>query len=157
MRRFAACLLATAIAAATGGALAQTSPMTPDITGKPFVASDAANDYIKREVMIPMRDGVKLHTVIVLPKGARNAPMVLTRTPYNASGRTERMASPHMKDLLAQGDDVFVEGGYIRVIQDVRGKYGSEGDYVMTRPLRVRSIPARWTMPPMPGTPSTGW
>ena len=51
-----------------------------------------------------MRDGVKLHTVIVLPKAARNAPMVLTRTPYNASGRTERMASPHMKDLLAQGD-----------------------------------------------------
>ncbi|GAE53041.1 hypothetical protein XPR_3856 [Xanthomonas arboricola pv. pruni MAFF 301420] len=136
MRRFSACLLATAIAAATGSALAQTSPMTPDITGKPFVASDAANDYIKREVMIPMRDGVKLHTVIVLPKGARNAPIVLTRTPYDASWRTERLASPHMKDLLFAGDDVFVEGGYIRVFQDVRGKYGSEGEYVMTRPLR---------------------
>ncbi|WP_407366712.1 CocE/NonD family hydrolase [Xanthomonas campestris] len=136
MRRFAACLLATAIVAATGSALAQTSPMTPDITGKPFVAGDAANDYVKREVMIPMRDGVKLHTVIVLPKGARNAPIVLTRTPYDASGRTERLASPHMKDLLSAGDDVFVEGGYIRVFQDVRGKYGSEGDYVMTRPLR---------------------
>ncbi|MCF5925477.1 glutaryl-7-ACA acylase, partial [Xanthomonas perforans] len=64
MRRLAACLLATAIAAATGSAWAQTSPMTPDITGKPFVAADASNDYIKREVMIPMRDGVKLHTVI---------------------------------------------------------------------------------------------
>jgi len=37
-------------------------------------------DYIKRDVMIPMRDGVKLHTVIVLPKGAHNAPMLLTRT-----------------------------------------------------------------------------
>ncbi|MCL1525405.1 CocE/NonD family hydrolase [Xanthomonas nasturtii] len=136
MRHFAACLLATAIVAATGSALAQTSPMTPDITGKPFVAGDAANDYIKREVMIPMRDGVKLHTVIVLPKGAKHAPIVLTRTPYDASGRTERLASPHMKDLLSAGDDVFVEGGYIRVFQDVRGKYGSEGDYVMTRPLR---------------------
>lgn len=136
MRRLAACLLATAIAAATGTAMTQTSPMTPDITGKPFVAADASNDYIKREVMIPMRDGVKLHTVIVLPKGARNAPIMLTRTPYDASGRTERLASPHIKDLLSAGDDVFVEGGYIRVFQDVRGKYGSEGDYVMTRPLR---------------------
>ncbi|MEF9417945.1 CocE/NonD family hydrolase [Xanthomonas citri] len=140
MRRLATCLLATAIAtaiaAASGSAWAQTSPMTPDITGKPFVAADASNDYIKREVMIPMRDGVKLHTVIVLPKGAKNAPIVLTRTPYDASGRTERLASPHMKDLLSAGDDVFVEGGYIRVFQDVRGKYGSEGDYVMTRPLR---------------------
>ncbi|KAB7763602.1 CocE/NonD family hydrolase [Xanthomonas maliensis] len=136
MRRLAACLLATAVAAVIGGTCSQTLPMTPDITGKDFLAPTEANDYIKREVMIPMRDGVKLHTVIVLPKGAHNAPMMLTRTPYNASGRTERIASPHMKDLLAQGDDVFVEGGYIRVFQDVRGKYGSEGDYVMTRPLR---------------------
>ena len=117
-------------------AYAQTSPMTPDITGKQFVAPTEANDYVKREVMIPMRDGVKLHTVIVVPKHAHNAPMLLTRTPYDADGRAERSASPHMKDLLPQGDDVFVEGGYIRVFQDIRGKYGSEGDYVMTRPLR---------------------
>jgi len=134
MRRPLLCVavLSLAIAQAT----AQTSPMAPDITGKKFVAPTDAYDYVKREVMIPMRDGVKLHTVIVIPKGAHNAPIVLTRTPYNASGRTERSNSPHMKDLLAQGDDVFVEGGYIRVIQDIRGKYGSEGDYVMTRPLR---------------------
>ncbi|MFC6841668.1 CocE/NonD family hydrolase [Xanthomonas theicola] len=110
--------------------------MTADITGKAFVAPTAANDYVKREVMIPMRDGVKLHTVIVAPKGAHDAPILLTRTPYNASGRAERLASPHMKDLLPQGDDVFVDGGYIRVFQDIRGKYGSQGDYVMTRPLR---------------------
>jgi uncharacterized protein len=50
-----------------------------------------ARDYVKREVMIPMRDGVKLHTVIVYPKGITNAPIVLTRTPYNASGRANRM------------------------------------------------------------------
>ena len=42
-----------------------------------------------------------------------------------------------MRDLLPQGDEVFVDGGYIRVFQDIRGKYGSEGDYVMTRPLRA--------------------
>ncbi|WP_295918194.1 CocE/NonD family hydrolase [uncultured Xanthomonas sp.] len=137
MRRLAPCLLAAAVAlATTGTAFAQTAPMTPDITGKPFVAPTAANDYVKREVMIPMRDGVKLHTVIVLPKGAHGAPMLLTRTPYDASGRARRLASPHMRDLLPQGDEVFVDGGYIRVFQDIRGKYGSEGDYVVTRPLR---------------------
>ena len=95
-------------------------------------------DYIKRDVMIPMRDGIKLHTVIVLPKGAKNAPMLLTRTPYNATAQTSQAASSHLGPILYGYDnptDVIVEGGYIRVIQDVRGKYGSEGDYVMNRPL----------------------
>ena len=86
--------------------------------------------------MIPMRDGVKLYTVIVVPKGAKGAPILLTRTPYNAAGRTERAESPRMLATLPQGDEVFVTDGYIRVFQDVRGKYGSEGDYVMTRPLQ---------------------
>jgi uncharacterized protein len=93
-------------------------------------------DYAKRDVMIPMRDGVKLHTVIVVPKGARNAPILLSRTPYNASARAARNNSPHMLAILPQGDDVFAADGYIRVFQDIRGKYGSEGDYVMTRPVR---------------------
>src|SRR5258708_20707130 len=86
--------------------------------------------------MIPMRDGVKLHTVIVVPKGAKHAPILLTRTPYNASNRTARNNSQHMIAILPQGDEVFVSGGYIRVFQDVRGKYGSEGNYEMTRPVR---------------------
>src|SRR5713226_8565936 len=113
----------------------QTPPLTPDIPAK-FDAPLSAYDYVKRDVMIPMRDGVKLHTVIILPTGARNAPILLTRTPYNASKRTERNASPHMLATLPQGDEVFVTDGYIRVFQDVRGKYKSEGDYVMTRPVR---------------------
>jgi uncharacterized protein len=103
---------------------------------KTFTAPTAGQDYIKREAMIPMRDGVKLYTVIVLPKGARNAPILLTRTPYNASARAARNNSEHMLAELPQGDEVFVQGGYIRVFQDVRGKYKSEGDYVMTRPVR---------------------
>src|SRR6267142_3502604 len=114
---------------------AQTPPLTPDIPAR-FETPTASYDYVKRVVMIPMRDGVKLHTVIVIPKGARNAPIILTRTPYNASKRTERNESPHMLALLPEGDEVFVSYGYIRVFQDVRGKYGSEGEYVMTRPLR---------------------
>jgi putative CocE/NonD family hydrolase len=103
---------------------------------KTFTGPTAGQDYIKREAMIPMRDGVKLYTVIVLPKGAANAPILLTRTPYNASGRASRSNSEHMVALLPEGDEVFVQGGYIRVFQDVRGKYKSEGDYVMTRPVR---------------------
>ena len=88
--------------------------------------------------MIPMRDGVKLHTVILVPKGAKNAPILLTRTPYNATALTSHAQSSHLGPILEGYDnatDVIVEGGYIRVVQDVRGKYGSEGDYVMNRPL----------------------
>ncbi|HEX6504544.1 MAG TPA: CocE/NonD family hydrolase, partial [Terriglobales bacterium] len=95
--------------------------------------------YVRREVMIPMRDGVKLHTVILIPKGARNAPMLLTRTPYNANNQTNHADSPFLGPTLEGYDnaaDIIVEDGYIRVVQDVRGKHGSEGDYVMTRPMR---------------------
>jgi putative CocE/NonD family hydrolase len=95
-------------------------------------------DYTRREVMIPMRDGVRLHTVILVPKGAKNAPILLTRTPYNADELTGRAASSHLGPTLWGYDnatEVIVEGGYIRVVQDVRGKYNSEGDYVMNRPL----------------------
>ena len=115
--------------------LAAQQQATSDIP-KTFAVPLAGYDYVKREVMIPMRDGVKLHTVIVVPKDARNAPILLTRTPYDASKRAARNNSPHMLATLPQSDEVFVAGGYIRVFQDVRGKYGSEGDYLMTRPVR---------------------
>ncbi|HXR39230.1 MAG TPA: CocE/NonD family hydrolase [Terracidiphilus sp.] len=88
--------------------------------------------------MIPMRDGVKLYTVILVPRGARNAPILLTRTPYSAAQLTSHAASSHLGPILYGYDnatDVIVEGGYIRVVQDIRGKYGSEGDYVMNRPI----------------------
>jgi putative CocE/NonD family hydrolase len=95
-------------------------------------------DYARRDVMIPMRDGVKLHTVILVPKGAKNAPLLLTRTPYDATALTSHAHSSHLGPSLHGYDnalEVILEGGYIRVVQDVRGKYGSEGDYVMNRPL----------------------
>jgi putative CocE/NonD family hydrolase len=95
-------------------------------------------DYVRRVEMIPMRDGVKLHTVILVPKGAKGAAILLTRTPYDADALTNHAASAHLGPTLSGYDnatEVILEGGYIRVIQDVRGKYGSEGDYVMTRPL----------------------
>jgi uncharacterized protein len=98
-------------------------------------------DYERREVMIPMRDGVKLYTVILVPRSAtkaKTAPILLTRTPYSADELTNRAHSSHLGPTLWGYDnatEVIVEGGYIRVVQDVRGKYGSEGDYVMNRPL----------------------
>jgi uncharacterized protein len=96
-------------------------------------------DYERREVMIPMRDGVKLHTVILVPRGAHSAPILLTRTPYDADELTTHETSSHLGPSLWGYDnatEVILEDGYIRVVQDVRGKYGSEGDYVMNRPLR---------------------
>jgi uncharacterized protein len=104
-----------------------------DIPAK-FVKPDSQNDYIKRVEMVPMRDGVKLYTVIVIPKNAKHAPIVLTRTPYNAKKRAERNDSPSMLSLLPLADENYVRAGYIRVYQDIRGKYGSEGPYEMTRP-----------------------
>ena len=93
-----------------------------------------APDYDKRVVMVPMRDGVKLYTVIVVAKGAKDAPIVLTRTCYNAAARAERAKSAKMIEMLPLSDEDFVKNGYIRVYQDVRGKYGSEGPYLMTPP-----------------------
>jgi hypothetical protein len=112
----------------------QTSPIAPDIPDR-FDAPTASYDYVKRDVMIPMRDGVRLHTVIVVPKAARNAPMLLTRTPYNASARAQRNRSPHIVSTLPLFDELFAADGYIRVYQDIRGLHRSEGQWVLNRPL----------------------
>ena len=116
-----------------------TYPELPSETPASLEPVTDSFDYIKRDVMIPMRDGVRLHTVIVVPKGAEAAPILLTRTPYDATALTSHAQSAHLGPILTGYDnatDLIVEGGYIRVVQDVRGKYGSEGDYVMNRPLR---------------------
>ena len=133
-----ACILsAVAFAAAPAG---QTSAkVTPDMiqTGSDIPANwvqpQGNFDYVKRDVMIPMRDGVKLHTVIVIPKGGHDLPILLERTPYNASGMAPNN-SPHMTEAVWSGGRDWAADGYILVWQDIRGKYGSEGKYVMTRP-----------------------
>ncbi|HXY16533.1 MAG TPA: CocE/NonD family hydrolase [Terriglobales bacterium] len=120
---------------------AQTAPSSnqlPSETPSTFVSVTESFDYVRREVMIPMRDGVRLHTVILVPRGAKRAPILLTRTPYDAKALTTHAHSSHLGPTLEGYDnatEVILGGGYIRVVQDVRGKYGSEGDYVMTRPL----------------------
>ncbi len=130
-------LLFVAVLAFATPTTAQT-PTLPNETPAKFEPTNDGFDYVRREVMIPMRDGVKLYTVILVPKGAKKAPILLTRTPYSANELTTRTNSSHLGPSLYGYDnatDVIVEGGYIRVVQDIRGKYGSEGEYVMNRPL----------------------
>src|SRR5262245_59852003 len=116
-----------------------TYPALPSEIPAKFEPTNHGFDHTKRDEMIPMRDGVKLHTVILIPKGANQAPILLTRTPYDADKLTGHADSAHLGPVLSGYDnatDVIIEGGYIRVVQDVRGKHGSEGDYVVNRPLR---------------------
>src|SRR6516162_3357749 len=111
----------------------------PSETPAKFEPTRYGFDHVRREVMVPMRDEVKLHTVILVPKGAKGAPILLTRTPYDANKLTSHAESAHLGPVLSGYDnamEVIVEGGYIRAVQDVRGKHGSEGDYVVNRPLR---------------------
>jgi putative CocE/NonD family hydrolase len=138
---------AIAVLALTGppfAAIAQNEPAKPQYPNYPsetpqaLQPATASFDYARREAMIPMRDGVRLHTVILVPKGAQHAPVLLTGTPYSADQLTTHVPSAHLGPTLYGYDnatDVIVEGGYIRVIEDIRGKYGSEGDYVMNRPI----------------------
>jgi putative CocE/NonD family hydrolase len=84
--------------------------------------------------MVPMRDGVKLFTRIHAPKNQNGTlPIIFLRTPYGIDGRAERQFKAYLRDL--------VDDGYIFVSQDIRGRYKSEGQFVMTRPPRDRSDP----------------
>ena len=124
-----------ALAAVAQQAPAQVTPMTPEMNpGYQYTRPDA--DYIRKTVMIPMRDGVKLFTVIVMRKRTSNGPILLSRTPYNANKTTMRIQSPHIIDMLPVMDAEFVNDGYIRVYQDVRGRSKSEGQFVMNRPIK---------------------
>lgn len=115
------------IAALAAPIAAQTDPMTPDKVDVYDPARPQA-DYVRKEVMIPMRDGVKLFTVIVMRKGTSHGPILLTRTPYDAGKATSRNRSQKIEEILPVMDADFVNDGYIRVYQDVRGLHGSEGD-----------------------------
>ena len=95
-----------------------------------------ARDYEIREVMIPMRDGMALHTVIILPLGASDAPILLTRTPFDASRRAANRDAPTRLELLQPGEALFASDAYIRVFQDIRGTGRSQGDPSVARLVR---------------------
>jgi uncharacterized protein len=123
-------------AASAGMALdsPRVTPMTPDVVDKYEQVLPSA-DFIRREVMVPMRDGTKLYTVVVMKKGTEKGPILLSRTPYDAHHETHRVASQRIVDILEVMDAEFAEDGYIRVYQDIRGLHRSEGAYIMNRPL----------------------
>ncbi|WP_428377513.1 CocE/NonD family hydrolase [Lichenicoccus sp.] len=132
-------LAALSLLAVAAAAPAPTAtPALPSELASHFQPQEQSFDYSRRIVMIPMRDGVHLRTVILIPRGAAHAPILLTRTPYDALEKVSENPSSSLAGVLGDGDVVdrlVTEDGYIRVLQDVRGKHGSEGDYVMTRPL----------------------
>lgn len=140
-RRITLALLVSSIAAAFSPAHAAGQPpgVTADMvqngTDIPakWQARTADADYTRQEVMIPMRDGVKLHTVILIPHGAKGLPMLLERTPYNA-GEFSKAAVPRLREAVSTANREWVDDQYIIVHQDIRGQYGSQGKYVMTRP-----------------------
>ena len=91
--------------------------------------------YTARIAEIPMRDGVTLHTEILIPSGASQPmPFLLRRTPYGVG-----TASPKM---LTGGYRELAEDGYIFVMQDIRGRFRSQGTFVMQRPLRGADAPS---------------
>jgi putative CocE/NonD family hydrolase len=128
-------LLSLLSLAAPGAASEAVPPSVSEIPAA-FTPKTESFDYARRDEMVAMRDGVKLRTIILVPKGARNAPILLARTPYNAAERMSRVSSPRFLSVAPTMMDTAAEAGYILAYQDVRGKHGSEGDYVMNRPLR---------------------
>ena len=92
-------------------------------------AKPARVPFTRTEAMIPMRDGVRLHTVILTPQTqSEPLPILMTRTPYGVNEWDS--------DTLNAAFREFVADGYIFVFQDIRGKFESEGQFVMVRPPR---------------------
>jgi hypothetical protein len=92
-------------------------------------APNPADRFEVSDVMIPARDGVKLHAVIFTPRDhAGPLPIILSRTPYGIEGSAGNF-NAYLKALADEG--------YIFVFQDIRGKFGSEGTFVMQRPARA--------------------
>jgi len=98
--------------------------------------TDSIHYYKKSEVMIPMRDGIKLHTVIFSPVDAKLAvPVLLKRTPYGANPGIIASDSTLSVSFFGTNLGSMLAEGYFLVIQDIRGKYQSEGTMQIHQPL----------------------
>src|ERR1700745_3142230 len=90
-----------------------------------------SKEYTRSEAMVPMRDGVKLHVVILRPAGSESGgeplPFLMERTPYGTDNSTSRSVNVGKPELAASG--------YIFVFCDIRGRYQSEGQFVMNRAI----------------------
>jgi putative CocE/NonD family hydrolase len=113
------------------------------VAGVMLAASCAPNgtntdpEFTKQQVMIPMRDGIRLNTEIFVPDDASEPlPILFTRTPYGLRHDDEGLHTSLTSSYAA-----LVEDGYIFVFQDIRGRYESEGEFVMLRPPRSSDDP----------------
>jgi uncharacterized protein len=85
-------------------------------------------EYTREEVMIPVRDGINLHAVILRPKdGTAPLPFLMERTPYGVDNNTPESINSRVPE--------FASSRYIFVFEDIRGRYKSEGTFVMSRPI----------------------
>ena len=132
--KLAASLLPLLAMAAAPPPSAPVTAMTPDVVASYDQVMPWA-DFVRREVRIPMRDGTKLYTVVVMKKGTRNGPILLTRSPYDAHGDAFRNASQRIDDTVPALYKEFVDDGYIIAFQDIRGLHRSEGAFILTRPI----------------------
>jgi len=93
---------------------------------------DLKVNYTKSEYMVPMRDGIKLFTIVYAPKDASQAhPFLLHRTPYSSAP----YGADAYRNRLGPSPD-FAKEGYIFVYQDVRGQFKSEGEFTVMRPIK---------------------
>jgi putative CocE/NonD family hydrolase len=119
-----------AVVCSVGGAAAQEAPAEPDFSQM----------FEKREGMIAARDGIKLHTEIYTPKNVTEPlPIIFERTPYGLAD-DEKGFSRHLRLY-----EEMIPDGYIFVFQDIRGRFGSEGAFVMQRPVRDAGCAAKPT------------
>src|SRR5215831_21393516 len=102
-----------------------------------------------QEVMIPMRDGARLQTVILAPTDQKDPlPILLRRTPYGVPAKAYDQMPPNLVELA--------NDGYIFVIQNLRGRFRSEGVFKLSMAADLTD-PKPSAKPPTPTTPSTGW
>ena len=146
-------LLTLALLVCVGGAFAQrtggrgavgaATPTTGGIQRPPNREAEWVKEhYTKTEVMIPMRDGVKLFASVYTPKDqSQKYPIIMTRTPYNSGP----YPLEQYKTSLGQ-DTVLSREGFIFVYEDVRGRYMSEGEFVNVRP-QIQNKPMAMTKP----------
>jgi hypothetical protein len=126
---------ASALLVAVLLALPQTLPARPSQASSETQPAGIHSQYAKREVLIPMRDGVKLFTAIYTPKDrSRTYPILMQRTPYGAYPYGEQT----LLDQLGPSTR-FQDEGFIFVYQDVRGRMMSEGEFMNMRPQRTVS------------------
>jgi putative CocE/NonD family hydrolase len=129
------CVTVAAVAQTTPPAATASAPQTQQQTAEQRRAELLKDyhgpKYVRSEVMIPMRDGVELHTVILRPEESDTSgtplPFLMTRTPYGVAGDSPD-TPPMSKPELATS-------GYIFVYQEIRGRYGSGGQFVMNHPI----------------------